>query len=91
MKPLDSERLKHLRTAAEVGMRMSALQPHTVQVIPDELASMIEEIMALRRTGAPADAKQLLAEQQELLNEIAAIRRKLAETQSELNRSRGRK
>jgi len=41
---ITAERLAHLRTASEVGMRMSGLQPHTVQVRPDELAALVAEV-----------------------------------------------
>lgn len=85
---LDADRLTHLRLAAEVGIRMAGLEPHTVHVVPAELAAMIDEIT--ERRGAPenADVTMLAAERQELLNEVAVLRRHLAEQQAALNEVR---
>lgn len=41
-KPLSPERLAHLRTAAEVGQRLAMLGGHTVQLLPAELAALID-------------------------------------------------
>lgn len=46
--PVSQKRLEELRLAAEVGLRMAGLQPHTVHVVPEELAAMVEEIHVLR-------------------------------------------
>lgn len=76
---LDAERLRHLRQAAEIGIRMCGLQPHTIHVVPTELAAMIDEITERRATPDNADVVMLAAERQELLNEVAVLRRHLSE------------
>lgn len=50
---VDEKRLAELRTAAEVGIRMSGLQPHTVHVRPDELAALVEEVFIARAQERP--------------------------------------
>lgn len=45
---ITEKRLAELRTAAEVGIRMSEFHPHTVHVRPEELASLVEEVHVLR-------------------------------------------
>lgn len=50
---VDEKRLAELRTAAEVGIRMSGLHPHTVHVRPDELAALVEEVFIARAQERP--------------------------------------
>lgn len=50
---IDEKRLADLRTAAEVAIRMSSLQPHTVHLRPDELVSLLEEVYIARAQERP--------------------------------------
>lgn len=49
--PVTQQRLHQLRVAAEIGIRMGGLHPHTVSVKPDELAALVEELHI--RRGEP--------------------------------------
>lgn len=55
MKKLGRDRLLHLRTGAEVGMRMGGLYPHTVHVDPEELAALLDEVLAGRENAVGAE------------------------------------
>lgn len=51
--PVTQQRLHHLRVAAEIGIRMGGLHPHTVSVDPTELAALVEELHI--RRGEPIE------------------------------------
>lgn len=42
MKILDPQRLEHYRIAAMVGQRLAGVRPHTVHVVPDDLAALVD-------------------------------------------------
>lgn len=75
MKRLTDERVKHLRTSAEVGIRMSSLHPHTVQVVPEDLAALLDEVIEGRN---PRASRVLSKEERRLA--IEALRAAANET-----------
>lgn len=42
MKVIDPQKLEHYRVAAMIGQRLAGVKPHTVHVVPDDLAALVD-------------------------------------------------
>lgn len=75
MTKLTADRAVDLRKRAEIALHMRG----TVQVDPSELVAALDDRQALL-----VENVQLKAEQQEMLNEVAVLRRHLSEREQQL-------
>jgi hypothetical protein len=75
MADITDHRLKHLRTSAEVGIRLGMLTgPKTVHVDPAELLALVDRVEQLAH-----DVQRLRAEREQLVIENHVLTRKIAE------------